>query len=160
MVATRVGKRIPIPGLQKMIPKCGLPIPKCFRFNPYPNPKTFQIQSQSFQNSILIPKFEPVLTQSQEIHGMSIPKILSWKTSQIPKAIPKSWKIDSNPIILKNPAQKFGIGTGIPWSPIWDAYSHDLDWFIGILKIPKWKLKLNWNMELKEIRSDRGFDQF
>ena len=70
-----VGKRIPIPGLEKMNP------------SPNPNPKILRIQSQSqnFQNSIPIPKNRPNPKQSQEILGIPIPKIYLWKTSLIGK---------------------------------------------------------------------------
>ena len=73
------------PGVGKGIP---VPIPGLEKVSP--NPKNFQIHSQSFQNSIPIPKFEPDPIQSQKIFGIPIPKIPLRKTSKIEKKRDKS----------------------------------------------------------------------
>lgn len=102
----------PRPGVGKEIP-----IPASERMSPNPNPKNFliQSQSQSFQNSILIPipKFEPSPTEYREILGITIPKISLWKTSEILKKSIPNWDY---PEILNNRSQSHGIGIPVPTS--------------------------------------------
>ena len=64
--------------------------PRFIKMSLYLNPKNFQIQSQSFQISIPIPKFEPNPTQSQEIPKIvrnSLSRLRSWNFE---KSIPIS----------------------------------------------------------------------